>query len=298
MLSFFRSPEVKPFNSIIISPLYMRDTSIIVVDTDNNYLSFSVFLKNDRYKNLEILSRTITNPGKYTYTYDNAQTRSKNQIYIKYKSSENGEYKTSDLQQFNVVSGSTRYISSEEPIETAATLGIFKSDLSFETEHITYSFEGFDDYYGPDYFNKLNLNDYRIHLDPKFHPFLSSTITLVIKTENNIFKDVGGMDDGGVFNLKLVEEDSYFTFELANTYYVDPVTHLMSSEPKSGYVQTNNIFFPINDIKNQDKYEAYFAMRYFGINKDYLIHKFKICAANNLMGDCLNSEYCVVRETL
>jgi hypothetical protein len=289
---------VKPFNSITISPLYKNQTTIIVLDTDSSYLSFSVFLKNDKYKSLEILNRTITKPGKYIYTYDNAQTRTKNQIYIKYKASENGEYKTSDLQQFNIVIGTTRYVSSEEALETVGTLGVFKSDLSFETVRITYNFEGFDDYYGPDYFNKLNLNDYHIRIDQKYHPFLDSTITLVIKTEDNIFKDCGGMNNGGVFNLRLVEKDDYYTFELANTYYVNPVTHLMSSEPKNGYVQTNNIFFPINDIKNQDKYEAYFAMRNFGIDKDYLIHKFGICAANNLMGDCFNSQYCVVRETL
>ena len=297
LFSLFRNVEVKPFNSITISPLYKRATSSIVVDTDSSYLSFSIFLKNDVYKNLEILTKTITKPGTYTYTYNNAQTRNRNQIYIKYKSSENGEYKTSDLQQFNIATGSSYHVSSEQSLTTVGTVGIFYSDLSFESQHVTYTFEGFDDYYSPDYFHKIDLLDFNIHSSHKCLPYINSTITLVIKTPNDVFKDIGGIDGGGRFNLNIIEQKDSFTFELANTYYVDPATLLMSKNPKNGYVQTRHIFLPVNEMQNQDKYEAYISMESFGINNDYLIYNFKICALENLIGNCTNSLYCVVRES-
>ena len=73
---------------------------------------------------------------------------------------------------------------------------------------------------------------------------------------------------------------------------------LLSSTPPATSVKTKHIYLPNNGIHDQDKYECYFALRDFGIDKDYVIHNFEFKAIKNLFGDCQNSKYCIIRESV
>lgn len=296
LFSLFRSPTSPPFNSISIGPLIVGGETKIVVDTDSSYLQFDVYISNDKYSTKLIITETIKKAGIYTYIYNNEFTRTKNKMYIQYKASESGTVKTSSKYDFNVSGTSkTRYISDDETVTTTKTVGVFKSDLSFEAKNLTYSFEGFTDYYAPDYYQKIDLKSFKIFLDNKYHEFMTSSPSLVLANLDNVFSDIDNVDDYARFPLVLNDQGDYYTFDLAHTMYVNPSTLRMSSNPKTGYVQTEHLFLPVNEMQNQRNFGGYFALKSMGIDKDYWVRRFEIKASKNLFGDCHNSKYCVAR---
>ena len=296
LFGLFKNPTSPPFNMISISPLVLGGETKIVVDTDYSYLKFSINISNDKYSSKEILSGTITKPGKYNYIYNNQYTRTKSKLFIKYATSETGSYKTSAKYDFNVTGASkSTYINDVESITTTKTIGVFKSDLSFEAKHLTYTFEGFADYYAPEYYQKINLDEFKIYLDKEFHVFMNSNPWLVLANVDNLFCDIDRVDDYASFPLTLNDQGDFYSLSLAHTMYVNPSTLRMSSNPKTGYVQTEHIFLPVNEMQHQRDFSAYFALKSMGIDNDYWVSRFEIKASLNLLGDCHNSKYCVAR---
>ena len=97
--------------------------------------------------------------------------------------------------------------------------------------------------------------------------------------------------------LNIIETENGFSFAIANDYYVDPTSLKMYTDPtSSSFPKTKHIYLPRNEMKNQDKYDCYFMLSEFGIDRDLLIHHFDIKASKNIFGDCKNSQYCIVRE--
>ena len=130
---------------------------------------------------------------------------------------------------------------------------------------LSYSFTGFDGLYVPSYYHKIDLSDFRINVNKSEQTFFTCTPSLIIKNYNNIFSDIAGASSTVTFNLTLQKYTNYYTFKLANNLYVNKQTLLLSSEPKDGYVKTKYIYFPVNEMHNQDNYEAYFSFTKFGL---------------------------------
>lgn len=297
ILSLFRLEQQRYFNSITIGPLTRNGSTIIEVDTSWRYFEFELYLTNDRYKSGVVIAQdTITKKGKYSYTYNNSYTRNTNKIFLKYRYKSGGSQTTSGSYDFNLVGGKTYQFDDESIISSTGSVGIFHSDMTFSEENITYTFEGFDDYYAPNYYQKIELSEFHIYVDEKYHKYIHANPSLVIANVDGVFDDINGSDESVIFPLQLIETENGFSFALASSYYVDPFTLLMSTNPKAGYVQTEHIFLPVNKMAVQQEFESYFALQNFGISNEYLIHHFTLSAVNNIMGDCTNSEYCVVRE--
>ena len=92
-------------------------------------------------------------------------------------------------------------------------------------------------------------------------------------------------------------EDLAYTFELKDDLYVNRETLRLSSTPKEGYVKTRHIYLPVNEMQNQSNYDCNFVMTDFGIDKDMIVHNFKLKALKNTFGDCSNSKYCIIRKS-
>ena len=295
--SIFRIEKIYYFETISISPLRRNDTTTIEVVATWNYFEFEIYLKNDKYPNgVVIAADTIINPKTCIYTYNNEYTRGNNEIYFKYRWRPGTTARTSGSYAFNVGSHSNYNFDDETVRTSTQTIGVFHKDMSFETVNLTYTFEGFQDYYAPDYYQRIDLCDFHIYIDEKYHPFMHAVPSLVIANVDGVFDDIEGSDDLVLFPLELIETENGFSFTLTSTFYVDPFTLLMSSYPKQGYVQTQNIFLPVNKMREQSEFESYFSISKFGIDNDYIIHHFTLCAQSNIMGDCTNSQYCVIRE--
>lgn len=289
--------NVAPFESITISPFYNKGETTIVVNTKSSNLRFLVYIQNDLHMNLCVLSDTITKAGTYIYKYDNSYSRSKNSVYIRYYTDDPTASKDSQSFSRDLVKPKYKYIESGV-ISSDQELIIVNNDGSYSTKKLSYSFSGFDGLYVPSYYHKIDLTDYQIIVDKKYQIYFNCNPSLVIKNYNNIFDDIEGANETVTFNLNLKKQKMGYTFELANDLYVNKETLRLSSTPKDGYVKTRHIYFPINDMQNQDKYECYFALRDFGIDHNLLLHNFELKALRNTFGDCSNSKYCITRKDL
>ena len=289
---------VSPFETISISPLYNRGNSTVVVTTRSSRFNFSMFIKNDIYDAKEILSASITKPGTYTYKYDNAYTRNKNKVFLRYYTTSSESTVETEHIDRNLAKSSYGYIENNQSITTQSEIAIIRSDGVVNFRNLTYSFIGFDGLYVPSYYHKIDLSEFEILLGKNELPFFSCSPSLVIKNYNNIFDDIEGANETVTFDLVTTSGSLGRTFKLKNTLYVDKETLRLSSTPKDGYVKTEHIYFPINDMQNQSKYECYFAFKDFGIDKSLIIHSFELRALRNTFGDCRNSKYCVVRNSL
>lgn len=287
-----------PFSSITVSPFYNKGDSKIVVVTKSNNLHFQVFIQNDIYSNLCIVSGTISKAGTFTYTYDNKYSRKNNTVFIRYYTNDSNA--TVDTEHFsrNLAKGDFAYIEDNESITSDNELVVVSSNGTYSTRKLTYGFVGFDGLYVPSYYHKINLEDYQILITRNDQTYFSCKPTLVIKNYNNIFEDIEGANETATFYLSLKQQRLGFNLELADDLYVNRETLKLSSTPKDGYVKTKHIYFPINDMQNQDKYECYFSFQEFGIDKDFLIHSFEVRALRNIFGDCSNSKYCITRKNL
>ena len=298
LLSPKAKAAVAPFSSITIAPFYSSGTTKIVVDTKSKNLHFSVFIQNDVYMNRAIVSDTITKAGSYTYTYDNSVTRPKNTVFVRYYTDDPTASVDSQHFERNISRSEVIRIEDNDKIVSTNDLVVVKNDGSYTTRNLTYTFDGFTGLYIPSFYHKIDLNDFKVLFDKSDSTFFSCSPALVINNYNHVFDDVEGANESVTFYLKLKSQKIGYSFELRDDLYVDRETLKLSSTPKDGYVKTKYIYLPINEMANQSKYDCNFVITQFGIDKDMIIHNFELRALRNTFGDCSNSKYCIVRNSL
>ena len=288
--------SIPAFDSFSISPLYTNKDSTILVTTRRSYLEFYLFIQNDKNMNVAVLSGKITEPGTYNYTYNNSYTRNQNKVFVRY-TIDGSTYSDTPHIERNVLRPSYRNLTGDSPITSNGTVAVIYGDMSYTTRNIRHDFTNFVGYYVPNYYHKINLSDFKINVSSQDKPFFKCTPKLSITNYGGAFNDLFGNVDIASFDLKLVETQEGFTFALANDYYVNTLTLKMVKNSSVLYcAKTNHIFFPRNSMQNQDKYGCYFTLNNFGIDNDLVIHQFDVLANRDMIGDCINSKYCVIRQ--
>lgn len=295
---------VEILSSFIITPLYTNEETRMVVNipSDPSRTSLdvrvNVTLVNDLYPDgVTILNEQINRCGEIGFTYNNKYTRPENELRLTYGNLTVGNT-TSSIFLKPVKGSKVETIDHNGQITSDNLVYIYKKSTGWISTKITSTFTGFDDYYVPDYFHKINLNDFKITTSIDCPSILGMEPSLLISNVDGIFNDVSNEDELVSFKLKPKISENFCTFSLENPLFVDKETLLMSSTYKEGYVKTNYIFFPRNQMKKQEDFEAYFQLRKFGPDMDTIIHPFKLRALKNTIGDCRNSEYCVLKTKI
>ena len=288
------STTLVPFSCIYFSPIHLNKDSDVFVSTPQKQGTIKILLTNDVYDSKEILSIPITSPGLHRYTLPSTYFRSTNKIKV--RTALKNTWLASSEVTMNVTRPRIKYLSENEEFVPAAKFKILESDLSWSEETATYSFKNFEGIYVPSFYHKIDLSDFEIGVSNIAKYTFTCTPTLVIKNINGVFDDITGANTSAEFKLKSKETTSGFTFELADTLYVDKETLLLSSTEKEGYVKTKHIYLPRNEMRIQDQYDAYFVFEGFGINLDLLYYRVELMALKNTFGDCRNSEYCIQEE--
>ena len=298
LCSISKESSVSPFENIDISPFYSNKETKVVVTTKSKYLKFGVRIRNDKYQDLEIISDVITSPGTYSYSYLNSFTRTTNYAFVRY-SIDGSTYVNSNIGTRNISRAKYRMIENNESFTSTSTILRIKSDNSCVERVVRYSFSGFEGLYVPAYYHKIQLDDFKILLEQEDKSFFNCSPTLVITNYNGSFDGIEGSGETASFELKPVEQSYGFTFALAKDYYVDSETLKMYSEKKSSIMtKTKHIYLPINEMRNEDKYDCYLQFNNFGIDRDMVIHHFELRSEKNIFGDCNNSKYCIMREEI
>ena len=238
-------------------------------------------------------SWTIFFTTKY-FTYDNKKTRSTNTIKI--VSTIDG-VTTTYTREIGLSSRDTRTVSeglSFTPTSKCIYLlnGVWQDNLS-----IKYSFIDYPSCLIPSYYHELCIDQLSITCsDYSMAKVTCKDINLVITNRNGVFNDLGGTSTSLILPLTLEFNGTTGKLKFKNTMYVDPTTLMMSSTKKSGYVATNHLYFPRNEMKYQGEYEFNVLFTNFGINKTSVSSKHTIKALINTLGDCYNSEYCIINN--
>ena len=87
-------------------------------------------------------------------------------------------------------------------------------------------------------------------------------------------------------------KEVYFSF--ANQLFVNPNSLSMSNRNLPGYIATNKFYLPRKGSKLFDKYKIEFIIDEIGVNKSNFRCTLNYFYNKNLLGDCANSDFCVV----
>ena len=298
LCSVNKSKQIEPFEYIDISPFYSNKETKVVVSTKRNYLKFNLYIRNDKYEDQQIISGEIFSPGTYIYSYSNSYTRTSNYVLLRY-SIDGSNYVDGGIATRNITKAKYRTIENNESFSSTSTILRIKSDNSCVVRTIKYSFSGFEGLYVPSYYHKIQLDNFKILLSKDDIAFFNCTPTLFIKNYDGSFDGIDGSGENASFELKLIEQSYGYTFALAKDFFVDSETLNMYSQ-RHGLTtpKTKHIYLPINEKRNEDKFECYFQFNEFGIDRDMVFHHFELRSEKNIFGDCNSSKYCIVREEI
>lgn len=291
-----------PFvENILIQPLHLdgrfSEINFSVNTTRTSPLTVTIKLINDYYPDgVAIYKKIFTNTGDNIFLYDNSYTRPTNTISI----------------SWGVKTTSTTTVSHEIEVSKASSIRLNSEKYSYKSnssclsynkkkgwaslnEDIT--FVNFIDLYVADYFHKLDLSDFYFLDNSKFtHTITAGDILLEIQNVNGAFKNLNAKNNSLQVPLKLVKDTDCYYLTPKEVLYVNPLTLDMSSIERDGYVKTNHIYFPRNGRRFENEYSCRIGITKFGLDGSQFVTSFKYKSLRNIIGDCRNSEYCVINR--
>mgnify|MGYP003312709221 CR=1 FL=1 len=250
-----------------------------------------VYLENDLYPDGILIGSATSGTKKYekVLTYDNRYTRANNKIRLETTSVLGTFVTTNDIllkkAQTFMINSDGQTISEETPC-------LYYDSGSFYNKNYTYTFNGFESMYSPEYYHFYSPNNYSLSTTSKFS-LSNIEACLYLTNRNGVFDDMPFEDDLIKIPLSVSSKGK---LALKDKYYVDPMTLKMSATSKLGYVETSYLYLPKNEMRYQGEYEGIIRFSNFGSNGSKVIYSFKLNALANIMGDCVNSEYCVLNN--
>lgn len=241
---------------------YMETQPIIDVNTlgKKNSVSVDLYPKDNKYKLI-----------RYEAFFD-----LKGNVKVNFKESDN-----------NVGVSSGFYIDNYSPLdpekdairEDRITFTNFE-DIVVEEKYLNFDISRFE-------FNYTGNKD-KSYLDGEFY--------FGIYDKYNILTNLPLFEDSlyRYIPLKIASKDNgnnCFIFE--NKIYYDPVTHNPSLYYKENYVETNKLYFPLNEVERLKTNQCMLFMNINGYTKFSMSGSFDIHFIRKYFGECTDSEYCV-----
>ena len=255
-------------------------------------IGIDVYLLNDLYPDgIKIYEWSGKAQSKViSFKYNNEYTRLENSIHYDIFEDSNKFSYDFDIAlarpTAKVISSDSNVFKSENKIY---------SDNAFNRDsYETLRFNGFEDLYIPDYYHRLDLDDFSITQDCGLvqMPLQYSTIRLLITNRDGVFDDLFGKGEYASIPLTLVNENNVYRLSFENRMFVNKHTLRMSSEQKEDYVETRHLYFPRNEMKYQGDYNCVITFDNLGVDLNKYVYSFKLHALINTLGNCIDSEYC------
>lgn len=284
----------------LMSPLKIGEETFIsikTVTTSKEGIPFKVYIENEKYPDgQEIVNASLKN-GIYSFKYNNYYTCiGENTIWFTYVS------KSMLFKQRHIayVAESKRVsLEDDNVVKSSSNILVYTKMNGWRIINEQFEFSGFDDLYIPDYYHKLDLSDFSFTRDILYDSDFAFDATLIVSNVDGVFNDIGGPTSLVSIPLKAVKDDkNKFHLEPSINLYVDSKTLKMSDKNKEGYIKTKHLYFPINKMNEQDKYDLLIKINKLGFNYYSLTHQFSLNALINNIGDCHNSEYCIMEKSL
>lgn len=153
------------------------------------------------------------------------------------------------------------------------------------------------DYFNVDNYYRLSLNDFIITYLCDL-PFSSCIAHLHYVDYLKVFPYLDSNDEVPVVNIPLNPKESFnrVLFTFPKNMYVKPTSLEMSLEAKPGFVTTSYFYLPKNRCEELLDQTFTVVVSEFGHGKISFNWDVKYLNNHHLIGDCSNSDYCVVGE--
>ena len=295
--------KIKPSTaSFKTTPLSMYgSTSFMELDiqaSSANPLTVSVYIVNDTFTEGKLIfagaykSSTIE-----TFEYDNTYTRDENKIKIVCKQTK-VRIQTEYYLDVGLVSTSTNSLnSSYYTYVSKGTIAEYSNEDGIDDSKQILVFKGFEEKYIPDYYHKIDFSNFKIEDDISLNiPLFCESATFSITNPNGTFEAFGN-DSAITIPLALVKDEAKkYHLGFKNKLYVNPITLEMSPTKKNGYVETNHFYLPRNGKQKENAYNCTIKISRMGIDYANFYSVFKYKSVLNTLGNCRNSEYCIVNR--
>ena len=286
-------PKTYGIKEITITPLFLQgDTKIYysVTASKLNPCTFSIYISNDIYlEKVKIFSCDSIGTKSGVFVYSNEYTRQENTITLEYSTfDENEEYSV-------IVKPITkpRYIITDASLLIEKNKSLhFTPEKGFESVLITYTFNGFDSLYIPTFYHKLDFSDFNFKINDYGFALFDPEINLYIENYQSSYLNKPLLKIPLTISRELNNKVSLIPKEIL---YVNKETLEMSLEPHGGLYPTKHFYLPRNEYRTQDIYTFNLEFKNFGNECSQVIHTFKFKALMNNIGNCISSEYCVLK---
>lgn len=159
-----------------------------------------------------------------------------------------------------------------------------------------YTFTAIDDYLISDTYYRLHFEQFRFFTTLKEEDVTYQKANIRIFGMQEFFPALTFHKDSATIPLEVNYNDNELTLSLYGHLYVEPKLLILSDTPKTGYRTTDNFYFPINQRKEMLGSSFTFSIQGIGLNQSTFSWQSTLLAGSSLIGDCQNSEYCVVGE--
>lgn len=278
--------------------LFYEETTIQITGTASrtNTLTFLILIYNDIYPDGKILFESkFTSASTKTFVYDNNLTRGSNQIGVEWWTSKK---KTKSLIKTYVDTSNPRTVRvNDSPFDytSECKYSNYLSISGWEQVSEKLTFKNFNSQYVPDFYHKVDLSNFKISCSTGFDTALTMRDGYLSVTNlNGIFDDLEQSGKNAIIPLGLKKSNDQYVLCFLNDMYVDQLTLRMSSNPKPGYVKTQYLYLPRNEKRNENEFEFNIKLNDFGMERNNYVGTFRYKSILNTLGDCHNSQYCVV----
>lgn len=159
------------------------------------------------------------------------------------------------------------------------------------------SFTDIVDYFDVNYYYRIALEVMYIDYSC-FLPFPGGEAYLHFDDYNGLFPYIDKPGNVPYFDIPLVikYKEECIWFEFPPTMYVNPKTLEMSLEARSGFQLTKYFYLPVNKRNQMVDQDFYLNVSNFGYGAVNFSFKIRYLNNRGLIGDCDNSDYCIIGE--
>lgn len=292
-------PARNTFSSFYASPLYLNDFSHFYMSataSSSTNITVKVTLFNNLFPNgKEICTHTFKSKSTFIYKYDNKYTQNNgNELQLTIITGKSTT--VTDKLAIEVCKPSKIVLNEERSIRSNSRI-YYYSNTGWKSVYEDLTFDGFEDYYVPDYYHKIDFSLFKVSSSKSLDELLDAKAAFYISNKDGYFDGFTSSGDYSKFDLEFIEDGTNsFHLEFKNRLFVNQLNLKMSNEKKADYVETKYLFLPRNEMRHQEDYDCYLSFEKLGVDKLTLSFHFKLNALINTIGDCHNSEYCIIES--
>ena len=286
--------------SFSIAPLYFdnltTNISIGAFIVGNHYLSVQIFLINDLYPDgVEIYRAMLTESNTYNVEYLNEYTRpGMNIIRLTYMNIGTRQ-SYSSTHKISLATGEVINLNNEEYQFESKSRSLLLKNGAWSEINEKLIFNNFVDQYISNYYQKIDLSDFYIIKKSGFPKDLHfGDAYFSITNRNGAFDGIARNQESAIIPLTFVKDGDTYTLSLKEKLYVHPLSLQMSTIPHQYFVETKHIYFPRNEKRYEGEYQCSIVLKEFSSDLNTFITHFKYKSLLNVLGNCRNSEYCVI----